>query len=393
MLSTDQLPQENKAKTGALQPVCRDNLFEFRAVGQGLFYTGILDNGNYAFVYDCGTESPQSDVQREIDEFILEVSKTNKKQIDFAVISHLHRDHFSGLHSLIKHVGVKKVYLPYLGRKESNLNLKKLLIARALTNNATDSQGRDRQEIFMWALNLYERGRTNNDEPQIVFLGEEGTNVHFPCPEGLSDTPFWRFVLFNKRVKESELKKLEDKISKALRGKKIVKIEECLQTTDGIQKILQAYTKVFCRAKFNKTSTVMLHYPITVQKSFLICEKNRSRPFHDPYEEKQNGKKRIVTVLTGDAEFDDEMRQSLNKELEKMEFSGILHIPHHGSKTNWEMLKELRCMFDRLVVSFGLGNKHWHPSLAVVNEILENNNKILYFSTQVHSVRYSISTK
>jgi len=393
MLSTDQLPQENKAKTGALQPVCRDNLFEFRAVGQGLFYTGILDNGNYAFVYDCGTASPQSHIQDEINGFISEVSQTNKKQIDFAVISHLHHDHFSELHSLIKHVGVKKVYLPYLGRKKSNLNLKKLLIARALTNNATDSEGRDRQEIFMWSLNLYERERTNNDEPQIVFLGEEGTNVHFPCPEGLSDTPFWIFILFNKQVSGYVLEELEVKTSGVLKDIGVETIEKCLETPEGRQKIQQAYKDVFHRKKFNQTSTVMLHYPITVQKSFLICEKSRSRPFHDPYEEKQNGKKRIVTVLTGDAEFDDEMRQSLNKELEKMEFSGILHIPHHGSKTNWEMLKELRCMFDRLVVSFGLGNKHWHPSSAVVNEILESNNKILYFSTQVHSVRYSISTE
>lgn len=49
--------------------------FRFHKVGQGLFYSGILNTGAgrsnrvFNFVYDCGSESPKIFCDREIDDY------------------------------------------------------------------------------------------------------------------------------------------------------------------------------------------------------------------------------------------------------------------------------------------------------------------------------------
>ncbi|MDE7107114.1 MAG: hypothetical protein K2O39_02205, partial [Clostridiales bacterium] len=48
----------------------RLNTFDFKPVGQGLFYTGSLMRGKYNFVFDCGTENVKSYVERQIDDYI-----------------------------------------------------------------------------------------------------------------------------------------------------------------------------------------------------------------------------------------------------------------------------------------------------------------------------------
>lgn len=80
--------------------------FKFHNVGQGLFYSGILsrkDNGIrniFSFVYDCGTDSVASFLQREIDDYKLLLPTTGiikHKKLSLLVISHLHDDHVNGL--------------------------------------------------------------------------------------------------------------------------------------------------------------------------------------------------------------------------------------------------------------------------------------------------------
>ena len=51
-----------------------NSLFKFNAVGQGLFYSGIINrlnkSSNFAFVYDCGSESGWNYLHDEIDKFM-----------------------------------------------------------------------------------------------------------------------------------------------------------------------------------------------------------------------------------------------------------------------------------------------------------------------------------
>lgn len=95
--------------------------FRFHSVGQGLFYSGILNqNINrqhrvFTFVYDCGTSSSKAFLNREIDNFKLLLPKVDgKRHLDLLVISHLHDDHVNGLERLLSDVGVDTVVMSYV---------------------------------------------------------------------------------------------------------------------------------------------------------------------------------------------------------------------------------------------------------------------------------------
>jgi len=84
--------------------------FEFHKIGQGLFYSGNIED--YQFVYDCGTSSRAVYMDKAIkDDYYFR----GKGPLDLLIISHFHQDHVSGIKDLLnKTNGVKRVILPYL---------------------------------------------------------------------------------------------------------------------------------------------------------------------------------------------------------------------------------------------------------------------------------------
>ena len=90
--------------------------FTYHNIGQGLFYSGRINDFN--FIYDCGSENkPQ--VESVVRDF-----KRNELQnsaIDLLVLSHLHADHVNGLNALFDttiggQITVDTVLLPYFNR-------------------------------------------------------------------------------------------------------------------------------------------------------------------------------------------------------------------------------------------------------------------------------------
>lgn len=103
---------------------------EFKPVGQGLFAYGSLEKRNtklrekgrnvkvrkrvpewnFHWVYDCGSSSGQTLVNRGIKDI---AAKLDGQSLDLLVISHLHFDHISGLLELLKKIHVKSIMLPW----------------------------------------------------------------------------------------------------------------------------------------------------------------------------------------------------------------------------------------------------------------------------------------
>jgi len=84
--------------------------FTFHNVGQGLFYSGRINNFN--FVYDCGSET-RPHLKKSVNEYIK--NKLNNEKIDLLVLSHLHDDHIAGLKFFFDtKISFKTVILPYL---------------------------------------------------------------------------------------------------------------------------------------------------------------------------------------------------------------------------------------------------------------------------------------
>ncbi|MFC1497342.1 MBL fold metallo-hydrolase [Verrucomicrobiota bacterium] len=88
-------------------------MFRFNPVGQGLFYSGQIDD--FTFVYDCGGK--RAFVEQEI-------KRLPQKPLDLLIISHMHSDHTRYIQDLIKHCGgVDRVVLPYLHPEEILLTI------------------------------------------------------------------------------------------------------------------------------------------------------------------------------------------------------------------------------------------------------------------------------
>lgn len=86
----------------------------YNNVGQGLFYSGRIDDFN--FIYDCGSENRRH-MLSVIRDF--KRQKLTGSKVDLLILSHLHDDHVSGLSALFENgTLVDTVVLPYLSPVE-----------------------------------------------------------------------------------------------------------------------------------------------------------------------------------------------------------------------------------------------------------------------------------
>lgn len=364
------------------------NSFGFRAVGQGLFYTGSILDGEYKFVYDCGTENKKCYIEREVRRFS---ARCRKRELEFVVLSHLHRDHFSGLIELMKYFRVKKIFLPYLG---ANRNLTELVFANSAFGERDDNEANleENHILFRFVQDLY------NDDSVImgaekIFLGRESderdsdsefvhTHLKFTLPE--VGKPYWEFHLLNKKYNAAIMKRLGDKVDELLKNNGVSSISELIYD-NKIGLIKKIYEEVFGTGnKLNATSTMLVHFPVEFNKCFRFAGRSDEcicarECFHAD---------RAVTLLTGDAEADRREIAILNSIL--IDGRGILQVPHHGSLPNWESLGNVRDYFDAMVISAGLGNRHGLPSTETVDDILLNRNARLYNVNQNQGCYYSI---
>ena len=91
-------------------------VYEFYAVGQGLFSSGAIrreaETTRFLWVYDCGTSSKEELVDRGIGE--LKVLAGTRKRIDLLVLSHFDHDHISGVTRLLREFEIGTLMLPYM---------------------------------------------------------------------------------------------------------------------------------------------------------------------------------------------------------------------------------------------------------------------------------------
>lgn len=91
--------------------------FNFYPVGQGLFSAGSIklrgaNKPAFVWVYDCGTSSGITLLDKRIDEFKNEYGARGK--IDLLVLSHFDRDHINGVCRLLDKFRVEILMLPYM---------------------------------------------------------------------------------------------------------------------------------------------------------------------------------------------------------------------------------------------------------------------------------------
>ena len=406
------------------------NYFKFNSVGQGLFYVGSLAHKSFNFVYDCGTDNKQEYLNSSIDSFIEEIKKdkSDKPHIDFVVVSHLHRDHFSGLFELACKTNIKRVYLPYLG---SDRNFISCILAYVIfCKNDKTKNDIDLSNLFYFMCGLYGIRETRDFQNiETTFIQENieyDANVNkndlneFKYPKheeyvyiGLQK--YWKFVFINQGIDKNKLYLLTKEMNKILTSYNIKSVEELITKKEGIKKIKEIYENVFSveikkdLSFLNRTSIVLLHYPLYNSpkvfytdsdeniKFFRIKNKLRCFSFYD-YSLNEgfdfNWIKNSTTLLLGDAMMDNVMEniilsQLKNEGLNDQVLFGVLQVPHHGAKDNWLALKKTSIASEVYVIPFGLGNRHKHPNTTTIDDLVYDK-KNIQFVNQIQSFEYYI---
>ncbi|MDE6472703.1 MAG: MBL fold metallo-hydrolase [Clostridia bacterium] len=190
------------------------NKFKFRGVGQGLFYTGSLMHGTYNFVYDCGSESRNFYLKKQIEEYIEEMrdSINTKPHIDFIVVSHLHKDHINGIYDLLTKCSVDKLYLPYIMGDDTFKRFVLAYIAfydlegknnNDFGDNIEEDNEQRRRELYKILKTLYGIEENRLDiNTQVIITGENNATapIEFCFPN--NKKKYWEFKIFQRHLNE-----------------------------------------------------------------------------------------------------------------------------------------------------------------------------------------------
>jgi len=226
--------------------------FKFHNVGQGLFYTGRLKYGraSFNFVYDCGSEKTslvKDAINREFQP---------DEEIDLLIVSHLHRDHTSGIPHLFKRASnVDTVILPYLSPLER-------LILALTTPRAS-------QEYYHFLADPVTYSLEHGVRRVVLVGGEEADRREnwMPPFEGPSDLPSdGRFGLIDELPQDEELssdyiRHMEPELSRSI-GKGDVEV----RNHSGVLKVVLNTVPIWVFRLFNYKLT-----PLNTLVAFRQC--------------------------------------------------------------------------------------------------------------------------
>lgn len=391
------------------------NYFEFKHVGQGLFYTGTIMN-EYNFVFDCGSSNDIGYIKKEINNMKLPNGSHN---INFVVISHLHNDHFNGLPLLLAKFKIDKVYLPYLGEDKT---LIQFILAKEILGAGLEVQYTRRLYSLMcclYGIDLEVDNFTYREEyiPHVDFLGYIQRNndmlnnkIGYGYRKYLKDSDkevtksyeekeehfLWKFVFINRTFSNKKMRHASEVINNYFvrfsdDGKVTPEVihrtvKSKVSTLGGLKELENVYSNAFGGNK-NITSTILIHYPKMNSSGMMIGT------YEDVYSRwslsesfRADGN---ITVLTGDAEFNRDMVKVVDLFLKGRQ-GGLLQVPHHGSYSNWKMLKNIPNKFSAFIIPVG-HNGYGHPDEKISDDIYRIKCKpYINCATEVKGIYYYI---
>ena len=396
-------------------------LFDFHSVGQGLFYSGRINQ--LRFVYDCGSNSGRQYLDKAINQY---TDRYGSEQLSLLIVSHFHQDHINGINQLLsKTGGAEEVVLPYLFPEERLMVAAGYAIDQGLDTLDDDyiafladptgffgtSENINRLTVLRPG-NIAERQETAADQQPGIYgwLPDEAMPLsEFPelathanhnkitirSHHSVLRVPQWGFKFYCQPGRATR----EDIVRELGALTQPITVDDIPRVlSDRLADLKDVYYSLFGgTAGQNSTSIVCCHGPAvprgrririeldlkfggTIGSNFLDCLLQRSfycdgfvwvdgstsSPFLLP----------PMTLLTGDVNLKlSEFEAHFNDELQGI---GLTALAHHGSEHNFRrdfpsVMPNCRCW----VVSFGLGNKYRHPSKSVIDHLTDQDLTLL----------------
>lgn len=401
----------------------------FHPIGQGSFYSehfciGWKQNCRLNVVYDCGTMSRSKYLKDAIDKMFRE-----GEPIEAVFISHLHKDHISGIPDLIKHCNVKKIYFPLL-TKQNKILAKIRLIAEGVDSKfcfrfidspkkAIESElgdkARDIRLIGVFPdTNLGKNDK--KDTPDSDYISNLGKGIKGICDSTIqsgtsidsSIFPKWIYIPYNFELcrRNTLIEGLENE------GIKVEEITELGTNPGKYKKKISTIKKLYGRVgnDFNLHSMTLYSGAITdrVERTFCYalgnykclsmcgnCPSLKSarmrlvgpcQPLSHAKKKreeiqilkeplKESYSKRSGCLYTGDYKiFGDEVVNELKKK-----YSGYwetliaMQVPHHGSKLSFNRKLVMQGVY--YIISARKNNDD-HPSEQVKKDICQGGGNV-----------------
>jgi len=368
-----------------------ESKFNFWPIGQGLFYTGNIDNGKFNFVYDCGSSAMVSGGKNALKKAIDDYTEGLKNGVDFMVVSHLDADHVNGIFDLMAKTHIEKLYLPYLGDSRRNELLIKLTIANAIIDD--DDSGETYEKKFRILTEFYERNieeKWMTQERKIRFIKFVGGKENQREEQlKIASKTSWEFRMFSREISEKSFNDLNDAIAKRLDGRTVEQLflhwnsssDPITKKLENLRELKKIYKDIVELSDVNRSSIILVHYPISDREESEIrieCKGDKLESCYRNCCERKccrinESRQKPVTVLTGDAEFVPRMRLMLKDIMLQFHIKTfcVMQAPHHGARNEWEALEIEGDDIDVCIIPFGYGNTYGHPSCEIMRDLRE----------------------
>lgn len=354
---------------------------EILPVGQGAFYleTLRLRGNEYRVIYDCGSATNVMYVETQI-----KANLNKNEEIHAVFISHLDDDHVNGLEFLLHHCNVRHLFFPLITSETRELNELMNVINETAPSSfvrnfiSTNGQSIENSDVVLHPISVeHQEGSLIAETSEAIFgAGVEVDWVYLPH-NFREDT--------RKQIFETELKKINLSMS-ILDSNGKVDLQELKKlwiqgTKSDKSEIKKAYSKVPGSLNVN---SMMLYSGAGLP--FNSCS-NKCRLFSCIYH--HNGNHEYIyfngCLYTGDYEagkYDWNKKKwiSCKQKWDSVEnvYSkyfrniGLVQIPHHGSRHNYNEGFRKKINFAAYFASAGKHNRYRHPHKEVLVDLISN---------------------
>ena len=371
---------------------------EILPVGQGAFYLETLRVGGkrYRVIYDCGSATDVTYVEDQIRKNFVQGAI-----IDAVFISHLDDDHVNGLEFLLKHCRVRHLFFPLITSEMQELNeLMNVINEKGSSSFAsrfisTNGRSLEDSDLTLHPISVENQEEGLIAETSAAIFGSGVENEWVYLPHNFREKGRYRDFISN-------IAEVNSKLSNGgiLDGDKIdlEKLKHLWNqgTTQDKIEIKEAYRKVPGSLNVNS----MTLYSGTRRKTYCRCccryyPRCCRECFEIPYyfeNLRLNG-----CLYTGDYDFGrtatSQKWKSICSVYEKYFTNvGLVQIPHHGSKYNYNSKLRDVTRYAVYFTSAGLNNSYGHPHSEAVRD-LSFNGKIFNCVTESKHSKMTYTTR
>jgi hypothetical protein len=351
-------------------------------VGQGAFYVEKFKNGKN-IIYDCGSMGNRKKIKK-----LIEKCFERNKVIEAIFISHLDKDHMSGVKDLLTKCEVKRICFPLITEEMKQALKIKIMIEEAIGNSYSEfvkefiedpeaAIKKIQKDIEIELIEILPSDEQDTVEENNKKIDEEeAKNKKIKRIKKKSGEDIakeikdlenkWELIPYNfkqkTRIKEFE-EKLEGEFGKKISLKEVEEIW-IKNENNSRKKIKKAYKSV--EGGINNNSMTLFS---GVREVGIQIQHDSSYV-------------KVGCLYTGDYEAREKNNWETLEETYKeyWEWIGMIQVPHHGAARNCnDALISKKAVY---FLSAGEKNGYKHPSHEVVKNIMVTYNNNLYIVTE-----------